>query len=102
LIEVKQAMTLLDDLLKIPTPHHFEHTMKANQGLICNNILHNRSAFVDDPQHPRLLLRGHCLSVYSISSPPSNSIPIEKSLQFSLPLKLDCPACQARLLNGTN
>jgi hypothetical protein len=31
-----------------------------------------------------------------------NSIPIEKSLQFSLPLKLDCPACQARLLNGTN
>ncbi|VVM26098.1 hypothetical protein BSPWISOXPB_5465 [uncultured Gammaproteobacteria bacterium] len=25
--EVKQAMTLLDDLLKIPTPHHFEHTM---------------------------------------------------------------------------
>jgi hypothetical protein len=46
------------DLLKIPTPHHFEHTMKANQGLICNNVLHNRSAFIDDPQHPRLLLRG--------------------------------------------
>jgi alpha-ketoglutarate-dependent taurine dioxygenase len=56
--EVKQAVTLLDDLLKTPTPHHFEHTMNTNQGLICNNVLHNRSAFVDDPQHPRLLLRG--------------------------------------------
>jgi hypothetical protein len=32
--------------------------MNANQGLICNNVLHNRSAFVDDPEHPRLLLRG--------------------------------------------
>jgi hypothetical protein len=45
---VKQAVTLLDDLLKTPTPHHFEHTMNTNQGLICNNVLHNRSAFVDD------------------------------------------------------
>lgn len=57
-LEVKQAVTLLDDLLKTTTPHHFEYTMNANQGLICNNVLHNRSAFVDDPEHPRLLLRG--------------------------------------------
>jgi hypothetical protein len=43
--EVKQAMTLLDDLLKIPTPHHFEHTMKANQGLIqCQSMFEKKSA----------------------------------------------------------
>lgn len=56
--EIKQAIVLLDDLLKITTPHHFVYTMSAKQGLICNNVLHNRSAFIDDPEHPRLLLRG--------------------------------------------
>lgn len=56
--EVKQAVTLLDDLLKSHTSYHFEYAMKANQGIICNNVLHNRSAFIDDPKNPRLLLRG--------------------------------------------
>ncbi len=56
--EVQQAVGLLDNLLNTTTPHHFEHTMSANQGLLCNNVLHNRSAFVDNPEHPRLLLRG--------------------------------------------
>jgi hypothetical protein len=27
-------------------------------GLICNNVLHTRSAFSDSPQHRRLLYRG--------------------------------------------
>jgi len=26
-------------------------------GVICNNVLHTRSAFRDDPAHPRLLYR---------------------------------------------
>lgn len=56
--EIKQAVTLLDNLLNSTTPYHFEHTMSANQGLLCNNVLHNRSAFTDNPQYPRLLLRG--------------------------------------------
>ena len=36
------------------------------------------------------------------SSDPSSSMPIEKSLQSSLPLYEDTPACQALLLKGTN
>lgn len=57
-IEVKQAVDLLDDLLKSKTPYHFEQSLNANQGIVCNNVLHNRSAFVDSLTHPRLLLRG--------------------------------------------
>ena len=34
----------------------FHHTLKAAQGLICNNVLHNRSAF-EDGDKPRLLYR---------------------------------------------
>ncbi|SMM99967.1 hypothetical protein SPONL_1002 [uncultured Candidatus Thioglobus sp.] len=56
--EVKQAVELLDELLNANTSHHFEHAMQTNQGLICNNILHKRSAFTDNSETPRLLLRG--------------------------------------------
>jgi hypothetical protein len=30
-------------------------------GLVANNVLHDRSAFVDDPAHPRLLYRARYL-----------------------------------------
>jgi hypothetical protein len=30
-------------------------------GLVCNNVLHDRSGFVDDPMHPRLLYRARYL-----------------------------------------
>ncbi len=67
--EIKQAIALLDDLLGASTPYHFEYTMSAKQGLICNNILHNRSAFVDDLEQPRLLLRGRYFNrVYRYNS----------------------------------
>ena len=56
--EVKDAVKRLDKLLAIKTIHHFEHTMSANQGLICNNVVHNRTVFTDNPNQPRLLLRG--------------------------------------------
>jgi hypothetical protein len=28
---------------------------------VCNNVLHDRAAFVDDPRHPRLLYRARYL-----------------------------------------
>jgi hypothetical protein len=31
--------------------------LEAGMGLVANNVLHDRSAFVDDPARPRLLLR---------------------------------------------
>jgi alpha-ketoglutarate-dependent taurine dioxygenase len=56
--EIKQAVAILDKFLASNTPYHFAHTMKANQGLLCNNILHKRSAFIDNKDKPRLMLRG--------------------------------------------
>ncbi len=35
--------------------------MEAGMGLVCNNVLHDREAFVDDPARPRLLYRARCL-----------------------------------------
>ncbi|WP_428095929.1 TauD/TfdA family dioxygenase [Candidatus Thioglobus sp.] len=58
-IEIKQAVDTLDQLLANNTSARFSYTMKANQGLVCNNILHKRSAFTDDnAKNPRLMLRG--------------------------------------------
>jgi hypothetical protein len=56
--EIKQAVAILDKLLTANTPYHFAHTMRGNQGLLCNNVLHKRTAFVDNPNAPRLMLRG--------------------------------------------
>jgi hypothetical protein len=56
--EIKQAVDILDQLLASNTPYHFSHTMNANQGILCNNILHKRSEFSDNNSKPRLLLRG--------------------------------------------
>jgi hypothetical protein len=56
--EVKQAVTVLDAHLSVTTEYHFSHTMTANQGMLCNNILHKRSGFINNLLNPRLLLRG--------------------------------------------
>jgi len=32
--------------------------MAQNQGIVCNNVIHKRSGFVEDKGNPRLLLRG--------------------------------------------
>ncbi len=56
--EIVEAVKLLDELLAKQTQHHFTHPMQAGQGLICNNILHTRRSFIDDDNHPRLMLRG--------------------------------------------
>jgi alpha-ketoglutarate-dependent taurine dioxygenase len=35
--------------------------LEPGMGLLCNNVLHDRSAFHDDPAHPRLLYRARYL-----------------------------------------
>jgi alpha-ketoglutarate-dependent taurine dioxygenase len=42
------AVRYLDTLLAADLPYMFRHRMTAGQGLICNNVLHNRTAFTDD------------------------------------------------------
>jgi hypothetical protein len=56
--EIRQAVEILDLFLASSTPYHFTHTMSANQGILCNNVLHKRSAFTDRQDTPRLMLRG--------------------------------------------
>ena len=45
------------------SPYIVSHTLQAGEGLVCNNVLHNRSAFVDSPDtgKQRLLYRGRYL-----------------------------------------
>ena len=52
------AVAFLSDILKMPSPYIFNHRMEAGHGVICNNVLHNRSAFEDTDNCHRMVLRG--------------------------------------------
>ena len=57
--ELTQAAQLhLRERLNSTSDYCFQGKLLAGQGLICNNVLHTRSAFKNDPQAPRLLYRG--------------------------------------------
>lgn len=42
------AVQCLEELLAADSPYVFRHRLSAGQGVICNNVLHARSAFEDD------------------------------------------------------
>ena len=43
----QEAVHFLENILAEDSPYIFHHRM-AGQGLVCNNVLHNRTAFTDD------------------------------------------------------
>lgn len=51
------AVAALERLLASDSPYIYRATLKPGMGLLCNNVLHDRSGFVDDPASPRLLYR---------------------------------------------
>ena len=55
------AVAALEELLASSTPHIHTVKLEPGMGLLCNNVLHDRSAFTDDPLHPRLLYRARYL-----------------------------------------
>ncbi|HET7832112.1 MAG TPA: TauD/TfdA family dioxygenase, partial [Gallionella sp.] len=55
------AVAMLEQLLAADSSHIHRARMESGMGLLCNNVLHDRSAFVDDPANPRLLLRARYL-----------------------------------------
>ena len=57
------AADFLLSLWEQETPYHLHYTLQAGEGLVCNNVLHCRSAFVDaiEPERKRLLYRGRYL-----------------------------------------
>lgn len=54
---VLAAVAALEKLLASGSPFAFHARLEAGMGLICNNVLHNRSGFIDDGQQQRLLYR---------------------------------------------
>jgi Taurine catabolism dioxygenase TauD, TfdA family len=57
----RAAVALLERLLASDGPALLRTRLDAGMGLVCNNVLHDRSGFVDDPQRPRLLYRARYL-----------------------------------------
>jgi alpha-ketoglutarate-dependent taurine dioxygenase len=57
----RAAVAALERLLSDDGPALFRTRLEAGMGLVCNNVLHDRSGFVDDPMHPRLLYRARYL-----------------------------------------
>lgn len=56
------AVAALENILNADSPHIHQLKMESGMGLLCNNVLHDRSAFTDDPTHPRLLFRARYLN----------------------------------------
>ena len=54
----QKAQQALRDILNSDSPYCFQGRLQAGQGLVCNNVLHTRTAFKNDPEQPRLLYRG--------------------------------------------
>ena len=51
------AVACLQELLADDSPFVFRHRLAAGEGLVCNNVLHNRTAFSDAAHAPRLIHR---------------------------------------------
>lgn len=53
------AVKSIDDFLASDSPWILRHRLQAGQGLICNNVLHNRTSFENDEnEKQRLIYRG--------------------------------------------
>lgn len=55
--DVLAAVALLEQILNSDSPYIFRATLAPGMGLICNNVLHDRSGFSDDQNCTRLLYR---------------------------------------------
>lgn len=53
----RAAVAALEKLLAADSPYVLHARLEPGMGLLCNNVLHDRAAFTDDPAAPRLLYR---------------------------------------------
>ena len=53
----RAAVAFLEQLLASDSPYIYSARLESGMGLLCNNVLHDRSAFNDNPDSPRLLYR---------------------------------------------
>ena len=57
----KAAVAYLTEILSSDGFPVIRHRLEAGQGMITNNVLHNRSAFIDDNKNKRLFYRARFL-----------------------------------------
>lgn len=55
------AVKQLELILASDSEHIYRGTLESGMGLLCNNVLHDREAFIDDATLPRLLYRARFL-----------------------------------------
>jgi len=55
-INTRMAVGFLSELLAGESDWLFRHRLRPGEGIICNNILHKREAFSDDPENRRTRL----------------------------------------------
>ena len=55
--DTARAVAALEAAIASLSAHHVEVRFEAGEGVICNNVLHRRSAYVDAGGSPRTLLR---------------------------------------------
>jgi len=53
----RAAVAALEQLLAAESPYIYAAKLESGMGLLCNNVLHDRSGFTDNPESPRLLYR---------------------------------------------
>jgi hypothetical protein len=51
------AVRALEGVLRSASPHVFQVRLEPGTGLICNNVLHDRSGFRNGAAHRRLVFR---------------------------------------------
>lgn len=59
--DVRAGVAHLEQLLSSDAPWIFRLRLLPGMGIVANNVLHERSAFTDDPHQPRLLYRARFL-----------------------------------------
>ena len=55
-VETKKVRDVILDILK-NNDYQFQYRLRSGEGVICNNVLHNRTSFKDQPNSTRLLYR---------------------------------------------
>ena len=55
--DTQRAVARINEILASNIPYLFRYRLQANEGVISNNVLHNRSGFQDEGDNKRLLYR---------------------------------------------
>ena len=80
-------------MLAGPSPYIHRVTLQPGMGLLCNNVLHDRSAFTDDPARPRLIYRARYYDRIAVrSSMTDKHDPSQRALPDIDAQRLPAPA----------